>query len=100
MSRIETAINNLLNQTNGAINSRIEEVRYSVDIPETNAKDYCYCIKIDNNGNLRLQDLIEYIDTRIVDYAIPKKEIDEAGSDYNNTGSTRKILELQVVYFE
>lgn len=95
MSRIETAINNLLNQTNGAINSRIEEVRYSVDIPETNAKGYCYCIKIDNNGNLRLQDLIEYIDTRIVDYAIPKKEIDEAGSDYNNTGSTRKILELQ-----
>ena len=95
MSRIETAINNLLNQTNGAINSRIEEVRYSVDIPETNAKGYCYCIKIDNNGNLRLQDLIEYIDTRIVDYAIPKKEIDEAGSYYNNTGSTRKILELQ-----
>ena len=95
MNRIENAINNLLNKTNGAINSRIEEVRYSVDIPETNAKGYCYCIKIDNNGNLRLQDLIEYIDTRIVDYAIPKKEIDEAGSNYNKTGSTRKILELQ-----
>ncbi len=95
MSRIETAIKNLLNQTNGAIKSRIEEVRYSVDIPETNAKGYCYCLKVDGNGNLRLQDLIEYIDTRIVDYAIPKKEIDEAGDDYNRTGSTRKILELQ-----
>ena len=95
MSRIETAINNLLNKTNGAINSRIEEVRYSVDIPETNAKGYCYCLKIDANGNLRLQDLIEHIDTRIVDYAIPKKEIDEAGDDYNRTGATRKLLELQ-----
>lgn len=68
MGRIETAINNLLSKTNGAINSRIEEVKYSVDIPETNAKGYCYCLKIDSNGNLRLNDLIEYIDTRIVDY--------------------------------
>lgn len=42
-----------------------------------------------------MQDLIEYIDTRIVDYAIPKKEIDEAGEDYNRTGSTRELLELQ-----
>lgn len=45
MGRIETAINNLLNETNGAINSRIEEVLYSVDIPETNAKGYCYCLE-------------------------------------------------------
>lgn len=35
------------------------------------------------------------ISIRIVDYAIPKKEIDAAGEDYNRTGSTRKILELQ-----
>lgn len=95
MGRIETAINNLLSKTNGAINSRIEEVKYSVDIPETNARGYCYCLKIDSNGNLRLNDLIEYIDTRIVDYAIPKAEIDAAGNDYKATGSTRKILELQ-----
>ena len=64
MDRIETAINNLIINENEAIKSRIEEVRYCIDIPETNSKGYCYCLKVDANGRLRLQDLIEYIDFR------------------------------------
>lgn len=95
MDRIENAINNLLLKSNEALMSRIEEVKYKIDIPETNAKGYYYCLKIDANGNLRLKDLIEYIDTRIVDYAIPKKEIDEAKKDLNQTGSTSKLFELR-----
>lgn len=95
MDRIENAINNLLSKDNGALLSRIEEVRYSIDIPETNSKGYCYCLKVDANGNLRLQDLIDHIDTRIVDYAIPKKEIDEARKDYLETNSTRKFVQLK-----
>ena len=95
MDRIENAINNLIVNTNEAIKSRIEEVRYCIDIPETNSKGYCYCLRVDANGKLRLQDLIEYIDSRIVDYAIPKKEIEEARNDLNETGSTRKIIQLR-----
>lgn len=95
MDRIENAINNLLTKDNGALLSRIEEVRYSIDIPDTSSKGYCYCLKVDANGNLRLQDLIDYIDTRIVDYAIPKKEIDEARKDYLETNSTRKFAQLR-----
>lgn len=33
MDRIETAINNLIINENEAIKSRIEEVRYCIDIP-------------------------------------------------------------------
>lgn len=95
MDRIEKAISNLLTKDNGALMSRIEEVRYSIDIPDTNSKGYCYCLKVDANGNLRLQDLIDYIDTRIVDYAIPKREIDEARKDVLETNSTRKIVQLR-----
>ena len=95
MDRIENAINNLIVNTNEAIKSRIEEVRYCIDIPETNSKGYCYCLRVDANGKLRLHDLIEYIDSRIVDYAIPKKEIEEARHDLNETGSTRKIIQLR-----
>lgn len=82
MDRIENAINNLLIKPNEALKSRIEEVRYCIDIPDTNSKGYCYCLKVDANGTLRLKDLIDYLDTRIVDYAIPKKEIDEAKNDF------------------
>lgn len=43
MDRIENAINNLLIKPNEALKSRIEEVRYCIDIPDTNSKGYCYC---------------------------------------------------------
>ena len=57
MDRIEKAINNLLSKSDKALMSRIEEIKYCVDIPETNSKGYCYCLKVDANGRLRLQDL-------------------------------------------
>lgn len=96
MDRIEKAINNLLSKSDKAIMSRIEEVKYCIDISETNSKAYCYCLKVDANGRLRLQDLIDYIDTRIVDYAIPKKKIDEAKDDLIKKNSSRKILQLRM----
>ena len=96
MDRIEKAINNLLSKSDKAIMSRIEEVKYCIDISETNSKAYCYCLKVDANGRLRLQDLIDYIDTRIVDYAIPKKKIDEAKDDFIKNNSSRKILQLRM----
>ena len=96
MDRIEKAINNLLSKSDKAIMSRIEEVKYCIDIPETNSQAYCYCLKVDANGRLRLQDLIDYIDTRIVDYAIPKKKIDEAKDDLIKKNSSRKILQLRM----
>jgi hypothetical protein len=77
MNRIEKAFDRLLT-TNGEIKSRIENVSYEINIADTKATCYCYCLKTTANNNLRLEDLVEFIDTRIVDYAIPKKEIDEA----------------------
>jgi len=95
MSRIDEALDRLFVQSRGEINSRIEQVAFCVDISETQAKGYCYCLKIDANGNLRLKDLIDFIDTKIIEYAIPKKEIDEAKQYLNETNSPSKIDALK-----
>ncbi|MFA8342043.1 MAG: DUF1837 domain-containing protein [Rhodothermaceae bacterium] len=95
MSRIEQAINNLIIGSCGEINSKLEQVAFEIDIKDTKSKGYCYCLKVDANGELRLKDLIEFIDTKIVDYAIPKKDVDEAKKHFDSTGSTQKILGLQ-----
>ncbi|MDR3057355.1 MAG: DUF1837 domain-containing protein [Prevotella sp.] len=95
MDRIEEALDRLFVQSQGEINSRIEQVSFCVDIAETQAKGYCYCLKIDANGNLRLRDLIDFIDTKIVEYAIPKKEIDEAKQYFIDTNSPSKIEALK-----
>ncbi len=95
MDRIGESLDRLFVQSRGEINSRIEQISFCVDISETQAKGYCYCLKVDANGNLRLKDLIDFIDTKIIEYAIPKKEIDEAKQYFNDTGSPSKIEALK-----
>lgn len=92
---VEAILKQILVSTKGEIYSRLEQISHSVSIEDTNTKAYCHMLKIDANGNLRLNDLIDYIYTRLVDYAIPKKEIDEAALYYNETGSVAKITALQ-----
>ncbi|MBD5389607.1 hypothetical protein HDR64_00655, partial [bacterium] len=75
---IEAAIDSLVITTKGEILSRIEELSYNVAIDDTSTKVYCHMLKVDANGNTRINDLLEYIDTKLVEYALPKKEIDDA----------------------
>jgi len=91
MGWIEESIDRLLIQSEGEYSSRLEKLGFELEVPNTKALCYCYCIKLDGNGNPRLKDLAEFVADRIVDYAIPKKEIDEAKS----SSSTSKILSLK-----
>ena len=95
MTRIKKALDNLLISSKGEINSRIEEISFNVKIEDTETNGYCYCLKVDANGNLRLHDLIEFIDEKIVEYAIPKKEIEQARRYFNETGSPLKVQQLR-----
>lgn len=97
MSRIDidAAIDCLLVKTRGELLSRIEQLSHNVAIEDTNTKAYCHMLKIDANGNIRLKDLIDYIDTKLVEYAIPKKDIDLASRYLQETGSPAKIIELK-----
>lgn len=95
MARLDEALDRLFVQSQGEINSRIEQIAFCVDVSDTQAKAYCYCLKIDANGNLRLKDLIDFIDTKIIEYAIPKKEIDEAKQYFIKTNSPSKIEALK-----
>lgn len=95
MDRITKAIDSLLVKTRGEIHSRIDNLSFEIEVLDTKAKCYCYSIKSDANNNLRVNDLIDFIDERIIDYAIPKKRIDEAANYLNETGSTSKIESLR-----
>lgn len=92
---IDAAIEHLMIRTNGEILSRIEQLSDNVSIEDTATTVHCHMLKIDANGHTRLDDLVEFIDSKLVEYAIPKKEIDEARKDFNTTGSPHKILALK-----
>lgn len=93
--RIEDAINRLLINSKGEIKSRVAEVFSHVNLTDTSTICHCYCLKVDANNNLRLNDLIDFIDEKILEYAIPKKEIDEARDYLQQTNSTAKIVRLR-----
>lgn len=95
MTRIEKALDNLLVKAKGEIKSRIEEIAFSVKVEKTESVAYCHCLKVDANGNLRLKDLVEFIDKKIVEYAIPKQEIDDAREYLIETGSPMKFQDLR-----
>lgn len=97
MSRIDidAAIDRLLIKTKGELLSRIEQLSYNISIQDTGTKVYCHMLKIDANGHIRLKDLIDFIDTKLVEYAIPKKELDIAKQYLHETESPAKIIELK-----
>lgn len=85
----------MLIDSRGEINSRLAEVVTHVNLTDTNTKCHCYCLKVDANNNPRLNELINYIDEKILEYAIPKKEIDEAKEHMALTGSPNRIVRLR-----
>lgn len=96
MDWIEDAIKKLLIKGQGEIFSRIEKIGTGLDVAGTETKAYCYGLKLDAQGNPRVNDLIEFVTTKLIDYSIPKKLQDEAKEELNNTGSTSKIVELGI----
>lgn len=94
MNWIEEAIQNLLIKGEGEIFSRIETIGVDLDIDGTKAKAYCYGLKLDAQGNPRVNDLIDFVTTKLIDYSIPKKLQDEAKEHFIKTGSSSSIIEL------
>jgi hypothetical protein len=92
---IHEAIKLLLVDGEGQIFSRLEKIEVELAIKDTEAKGYCYCLKLDADGKPRTKDLIEFVLTKIVDYSLPKKQQDEAREFLERTGSSSKILELE-----
>lgn len=91
---IEKAFDNLLVKSED-YKSRLYEICFDLDIPDTKAKGYCYCVHLDGNGKPRVQDLIEFAADRILEYAIPKKELEKAKQHLIDTGSNSKIMSLR-----
>lgn len=92
---ISEAISRLLIQEEGKIYSRLETIDVDLDIDGTKAKGYCYCVKLDGNGNPRMEDLVEFVLDKIVDYSLPKKRLDDAREELEKTGSSSSYIKLE-----
>lgn len=90
----EEKFEQLLKKGDSNLSSFLHEVVSGVKIQNTKSTANCHFIRFTKNGQVRFGDFAEFLATKIVDYAIPRSEIQEAIEHQKSTGSTSKLVEL------
>ncbi|NHK27923.1 DUF1837 domain-containing protein [Parvularcula flava] len=73
----------------------LKELSTGLAVEDTRTSVNCYRLPIDKHGRVRFKPLAEFLRERIVDYAIPRRRIDEAKKHLNETGSTAQLSKLE-----
>lgn len=89
-------IQELLRKSEGEINAYITEVDTHLEVGGTKALSHCYFVTLDGNGRPRDKDFARFVARHVVDYAIPRKEIEEAkkyDDEHSTTTAMAKLIE-------
>ena len=85
---IDVAFQNLIRGKGDELRAYLEEISFSVDIPGTQSKSYCHFVQLDGNGRPRVKEFIDFITSKLIEYSIPRSEIEKAQKYYNQHNST------------
>ncbi len=69
-------------------------VEKDVVVGSTKTRIHCYAPTLDGNGRLRTQLLAEFLRNRVIEYAIPRKRLEQAQKNLEETGSFAEIVKL------
>jgi len=74
--------------------AHLKELRRDIEIAGTQTRVHAYFLPVDANGRFRIERLAEFLCERVIDYAIPRRQIAEAQALATATGSTAPIVRL------
>jgi len=94
MDYLNDAFEKLLRDDGGTLQSYFHEIQLNSLIEDTKTTCHIHCLNLDGNGRPRVDALVAFLAYKVIDYAIPRKKIREAYKDYENTGSSRKMVKL------
>lgn len=66
-----------------------------VQIEGTKVKVHLFAPRLDGNNRMSPDALVEFLFSKIVDYAIPRKKIDAAIANFAATGSSSEVIKLE-----
>src|SRR5690348_12089814 len=84
----------LLRINTESVNSFLEEVELNYNLHETKASTTCHLINMNGNGEVRFGDFANFLASKVMDFAIPRKEIQQAQDYLKSNNSTTKFIEL------
>lgn len=99
---LERAFEALLRGTPTDLDGHLATVSQGLAIDGTQAKVHCHFVHLDGNGVPRVDDLISFLVRRVVEYAIPRVEIDTAQArdrEFNTTANCSELHERAVRLF-
>lgn len=91
---LEEALKRLARGASTDLDSLLYSVESDFIIGGTKIVTHCHCLKLDGNGRPRVDDLVKAVADHVLDYAIPRSEIQDAVQKLSKTGSTQKIVRL------
>lgn len=94
MDYLNDAFNKLLRHDGASLQSYFHEVQLNTLVEDTKATCHIHCINLDGNGRPRIDALVAFLVYKVIDYAIPRRKINEAFEDFEKTKSSRKMVKL------
>ena len=93
---LSASIQGLLRGGGDEVTKYLEEVKVKLDIDGTKGIAHCYCLQLDGNRRAKVKSFADFITYKIVEYSIPRSQIDAANNHYRVTGSTSETSKLEV----
>lgn len=89
------ALEELLRGKQTDIDSYLSAVIVKDSLPSMRSFFNCHFVRLDGNGRPRIEALAQKLKNKIIDYCIPRKQIEDAHLHYRTHNSTEKFLELE-----
>jgi hypothetical protein len=94
-SHLADIIDNIVRGKASSIDAYLRTIEYSAEIEGADTKFYSHMIALNGNGEIRLDDFIDFIIEHIVEYVIPRSKILEANQKDVESGLSTHTVRLQ-----
>lgn len=94
MEILQKALSDLTRGEVGSLDAFFHTVEANVSVGGTSATCHFHCINLDGNGRPRVDALVLFLVTNILDYAIPRRRIREATEAQSRSGSSAPMAAL------
>lgn len=91
---LDAALQRAIRGGPSVVDAHLRLLERDIVVGKTLTNLHCYFLPLDGNGRVRFKPLAEFLRDRIVDYAIPRRAIEEAQRQAHATGSTAPLAKL------
>lgn len=91
---LDAALRGSLRRGSTKIDTHLSCLERDIQVGKTKTKLHCYFLPVDAHGRIRMKPLAQFLRDQVIDYAIPRRTIQEAVDQVNETGSMAALSSL------